>query len=64
MDYTSIILNQLQESWDNSFAKQSLSIPNPAKILGQIEENLRQSFIKLDDENREILSQMKVLDEK
>lgn len=35
MDYTSIILNQLQESWDNSFAKQSLSIPNPAKILGQ-----------------------------
>lgn len=35
MDYTSIILNQLQEAWDNSFAKQSTSIPNPAKMLGQ-----------------------------
>ena len=35
MDYTSIILNQLQEAWDNSFAKQSTSISNPAKILGQ-----------------------------
>lgn len=35
MDYTSIILNQLQEAWDNSFAKQSLSISKPAKILGQ-----------------------------
>lgn len=35
MDYTSIILNQLQESWDNSFAKQFTSVSNPAKILGQ-----------------------------
>lgn len=35
MDYTSIILNQLQEAWDNSFAKQSTSISNPVKILGQ-----------------------------
>ena len=35
MDYTSIILNQLQEAWDNSFAKRSTSISNPAKILGQ-----------------------------
>lgn len=35
MDYTSIILDQLQEAWDNSFAKQSLSISKPAKILGQ-----------------------------
>lgn len=35
MDYTSIILNQLQKAWDNSFAKQSTSMPNPAKMLGQ-----------------------------
>ena len=35
MDYTSIILDQLQEAWDNSFAKQSLSISKPAEILGQ-----------------------------
>lgn len=35
MDYTSIILNQLQEAWDNSFAKQSTGMPNPVKILGQ-----------------------------
>lgn len=35
MDYTSIILNQLQEAWDNSFAKQSLSISSPVEILGQ-----------------------------
>lgn len=35
MDYTSIILNQLQEAWDNSFAKQYTSMPNPVKILGQ-----------------------------
>ena len=32
-------------------------------ILDQIQENLRQSFIELDEENQEILSQMKVLDE-
>lgn len=35
MDYTSIILNQLQEAWDNSFTKQSTSVSNPVKILGQ-----------------------------
>ena len=35
MDYTSIILNQLQEAWDNSFAKQYTSISNPVKLLGQ-----------------------------
>ena len=35
MDYTSIILNQLQEAWDNSFAKQSTSISNPVTLLGQ-----------------------------
>lgn len=32
-------------------------------ILDQIQENLRRSFIELDEENQEILSQMKVLDE-
>ncbi len=32
-------------------------------ILNQIQENLRRSFIELDEENQEILSQMKVLDE-
>lgn len=35
MDYTSIILNQLQEAWDNSFTKQSMGISKPAEILGQ-----------------------------
>lgn len=35
MDYTSIILNQLQEAWDDSFTKQCTSISNPIKILGQ-----------------------------
>ena len=35
MDYTSIILNQLQEAWDNSFAKQVISKQNPVNILGQ-----------------------------
>ncbi len=35
MNYTSIILNQLQEAWDNSFAKQFTSISSPVKILGQ-----------------------------
>lgn len=34
MDYTSIILNQLQEAWDK-FTKQSTSVSNPVKILGQ-----------------------------
>lgn len=36
MDYTtSIILNQLQEAWDDSFTKQCTSISNPIEILGQ-----------------------------
>lgn len=41
----------------------SLPTSKVSGILDQIQENLRQSFIELDDENQEILSQMKVLDE-
>lgn len=41
----------------------SLPASKVSGILDQIQENLRQSFIELDDENQEILSQMKVLDE-
>lgn len=41
----------------------SLPFSEVSGILDQIQENLRQSFIELDDENQEILSQMKVLDE-
>lgn len=41
----------------------SLPASKVSGILNQIQENLRQSFIELDDENQEILSQMKVLDE-
>lgn len=35
MDYTALIINQLQEAWDNSFAKQAISKPSPVNILGQ-----------------------------
>lgn len=41
----------------------SLPASKVSGILDQIQENLRHSFIELDDENQEILSQMKVLDE-
>lgn len=41
----------------------SLPASKVSVILDQIQENLRQSFIEIDDENQEILSQMKVLDE-
>ena len=33
-------------------------------ILDQIQENLRQSFIEIDDENQTILSRIKTLDQK
>lgn len=41
----------------------SLPASKVSVILDQIQENLRQSFIEIDEENQEILSQMKVLDE-
>lgn len=41
----------------------SLPASKVSVILDQIKENIKQSFIELDDENQEILSQMKVLDE-
>lgn len=39
----------------------SLPASKVSGIMDQIQENLRQSFIELDDENREILSQIKTL---
>lgn len=39
----------------------SLPASKVSGILDQIQENLRQSFIELDDENREILSQMEAI---
>jgi hypothetical protein len=39
----------------------SLPASKVSVILDQIKENIKQSFIELDDENREILSQMKAI---
>lgn len=60
-------LKNLNLSIEISKSKEIVTCSLPASkvsvILDQIQENLRQSFIEIDDENQEILSQMKVLDE-
>lgn len=47
-------------------SKETVTVSLPASkvsvIMDQIQENLKHSFIELDDENQTILSQMKVLD--
>lgn len=61
-------LKNLNLSIEISKAKEiitcSLLASKVSVILDQIKENIEQCFLELDDENREILSQMKVLDEK
>lgn len=60
-------LKNLNLSIEISKSKEIVTCSLPASkvsvILDQIQENLRQSFIEIDDENQEILSQMKVLDQ-
>lgn len=58
-------LKNLRLSIETSKETVTCSLPasKVSVILDQIQENLRQSFIEIDDENQEILSQMKVLDQ-
>lgn len=58
-------LKNLNLSIETSKGTVTCSLPasKVSMILDQIQENLRQSFIEIDDENQTILSQIKTLDQ-